>query len=133
MIRVTSTDEKTARRVVATITIDGREYERLRAIADKFNDWHRLGVDDRMDCEDNTAATVFDEFFFCTYALTDDAYDCATFPLKGMDISAPYARVKQIKPETKPEGDAESRNARLIAEMVEAVEDADRRAGERAQ
>jgi len=63
MIRITSTDEQTARRVVATVTVDGREYERLRAIADTFNDWGRRGVGEDPQT-DNTPATVYEGFFY---------------------------------------------------------------------
>ena len=109
MIRVTSTDEKTARRVVATITIDGREYERLRAIADTFNDWGRRGVgyDPQTD---NTPATVYKGFFSGDYPL--DEYS-------GGEVAGWIC-------------DSIDESGELAAEMKRAVEAADIRWKERA-
>jgi len=104
MIRVTSTDEKTARRVVATITIDGKEYERLRAIADTFNDWGRRGV----GCDpetDNTPATVYKGFFSNSCPLDEDS---------SLEVAGWVC-------------DAIDDHSELAAEMNRAVEEADRR------
>lgn len=104
MISITSTDEKTARRVVATVTVDGREYERLAAIADTFNDWGRRGVGENPET-DNTPATVYEGFFSHHYPLDEGLSREVSGWIRG----------------------AIDERDELLAEIDRAVEEADRR------
>lgn len=84
--------------VVCTVTVTGREYTRLKAIADTLN---------AMACEtpnygcetDNTPATVFAGFFLnCFGSLEDDrykfiAYDVADAAWDGEDYKAVGGRL----------------------------------------
>lgn len=117
MIRITSTDEQTARRVVATVTVDGREYARLCASADKFNEWARRGLFGWTDT-DNTPATIMENFYLCTSALDDDeSRNAADTSMDGLDMG-------EELPDTLAEMD---RRRPYWGEMREAFAEADRR------
>ena len=115
MIRTTITDEKRARRIVATVTVDGREYARLAAIAEKFNEWTRRGLFGWTD-SDNTPASVLQGFFLTTLEL-DDEESChvAQVAMDGLDMGEELPFAEEVK-----------RRKTYSDEMHEAVAEADR-------
>lgn len=68
-------------RLLALTVIDGREYRRLRAFADAMN--HAPGME-----KDNTAGTVYREFFTCSCDLDGDVMDAAGQIASGIDLGA---------------------------------------------
>lgn len=84
--------------VVCTLTVTGREYARLVAIADTLNAMAKETPNYGCDA-DNTPATVFAGFFASCYgSLEDDhfkfvAYDVADAGWNGADDTAEYEAV----------------------------------------
>ena len=71
MIHTTCKDNPQACRVECSLVIDGREYARLRAMADKLNEWTERRLFGWDDGED-TPATVFESFFLWLTDLGSD-------------------------------------------------------------
>ncbi len=71
MIAMEALEQANRGRVLCMTVIDGREYKRLKAFADVLN------ADPRFE-DDNTAATVYQNFFTCDCDLNaDDCGDAA--------------------------------------------------------
>ena len=114
MIRTEIREEKRARRVVATVTVDGREYARLAAVADKFNEWARRGLFGETD---NTPATVMEGFYLSVSDLDGEVPGyVADTSMDGLDMG-------EELPDTLEEV---NRRRPYIDEMREAVAEADR-------
>ncbi len=66
-------------RLLALTVIDGKEYRRLAAFADAMN--HAPGLE-----RDNTAETVYREFFTCSCYLDGDVLEAAEQIASGIDL-----------------------------------------------
>lgn len=79
MIDVTAIEQTDRRRVVCLTIIDGKEYARLVAFANALNGFPGLETD-------NTAATVYANFFTCSYDLDETAEEAAAQIAESIDL-----------------------------------------------
>lgn len=78
MIAMEAIEQADRKRVVCTTIIDGKEYARLVAFANAMNGFPGLETD-------NTAATVYANFFTCFCDLDGDAREAAA-QIGGIDL-----------------------------------------------
>lgn len=79
MIDITAIEQPDRRRVVCLTIIDGKEYARLVAFANALNGFPGLETD-------NTAATVYANFFAFPCNLDDDAGEAAAQIAESIDL-----------------------------------------------
>ena len=79
MIDITAIEQPDRRRVVCLTIIDGKEYARLVAFANAMNGFPGLETD-------NTAATVYANFFTCHCDLDGDAVEAAAQIAESIDL-----------------------------------------------
>ena len=79
MIALHTKDYPECGRLLALTVIDGKEYRRLAAFADAMN--HAPGLE-----RDNTAETVYREFFTCSCDLDADVLEAAGQIASGIDL-----------------------------------------------
>ena len=116
MIRINCTDNPQSQNVECSVIVDGREYARLCAIAEKFNEWTRRGLFGWPDGAD-TAATVLESFLFLGNIEDDNPREAVSSALDGLDMG-----------EALPDFEAECRRRRpYFDEMEDAVKAADKR------